>query len=672
MLCMEESQKNEFIIKLIRQFYEDCVAVYLLDNEESVYETLKSEKYFENIVPDKGSLKSLYRMILVNDTEGKENANSKYAVFTDESLFRRNRYQGSLTLNIHNEKKNFEINIIKIDDRLSGMILRSIDEKSNNDVIEKEKMDAIQDSLLFSMIVDLKEDECISANTTEANSDRQDYVNIKYSDWRLQIVNMFLPDDKNMFLHMSSPEYIMDMLDKHKSFKIELEMINMQGEYIWVRLMFSRMKGYSRENPRVVYTVRDIDQEMKRLLNQANIIKAVEEQNEKLKTSDKAKSVFISNMSHEIRTPINAVLGMNEMIIRETTDEKIRSYAYDIKNASKILLSIINDILDFSKIESGKMEIVPVEYDIVSLVNDVKNLISVKLKEKSLELILNISPDIPRKLYGDEIRITQILINLMTNAIKYTEKGTITLVMDSQKLSDDRIGLKVRVQDTGIGIRKEDMEKLFSEFQRLDERRNRNIEGTGLGMSIVLRLLEQMDSKLEVESTYGEGSTFYFTLPQRVVDATPIGRFDDRHDENATRVQNSQNVLKASKAKILVVDDNRVNLKVVKALLKTTGIEIDLADSGKKCLEMLPQKPYHLVLLDHFMPNMDGIETLQKIREMGGFYSTLPVIALTANVVSGAKDNYVSLGFTDFLEKPINVDKMEDALRNYLPKECFD
>ncbi|MBQ1994093.1 MAG: response regulator [Lachnospiraceae bacterium] len=669
---MEESQKNEFIIKLARQFYEDCVAVYLLDNEESVYETLKSEKYFEDIVPDKGSLKSLYRMILFNDTEGKENANSKYAVFTDESLFRRNRYQGSLTLNIHNEKKNFEINIIKIDDRLSGMILRSIDEKSNNDVIEKEKMDAIQDSLLFSMIVDLKEDECISANTTEANSDRQDYVNIKYSDWRLQIVNMFLPDDKNMFLHMSSPEYIMDMLDKHKSFKIELEMINMQGEYIWVRLMFSRMKGYSRENPRVVYTVRDIDQEMKRLLNQANIIKAVEEQNEKLKTSDKAKSVFISNMSHEIRTPINAVLGMNEMIIRETTDEKIRSYAYDIKNASKILLSIINDILDFSKIESGKMEIVPVEYDIVSLVNDVKNLISVKLKEKSLELILNISPDIPRKLYGDEIRITQILINLMTNAIKYTEKGTITLVMDSQKLSDDRIGLKVRVQDTGIGIRKEDMEKLFSEFQRLDERRNRNIEGTGLGMSIVLRLLEQMDSKLEVESIYGEGSTFYFTLPQRVVDATPIGRFDDRHDENATRVQNSQNVLKASKAKILVVDDNRVNLKVVKALLKTTGIEIDLADSGKKCLEMLPQKPYHLVLLDHFMPNMDGIETLQKIREMGGFYSTLPVIALTANVVSGAKDNYVSLGFTDFLEKPINVDKMEDALRNYLPKECFD
>lgn len=671
-LCMEESQKNEFIIKLARQFYEDCVAVYLLDNEESVYETLKSEKYFEDIVPDKGSLKSLYRMILFNDTEGKENANSKYAVFTDESLFRRNRYQGSLTLNIHNEKKNFEINIIKIDDRLSGMILRSIDEKSNNDVIEKEKMDAIQDSLLFSMIVDLKEDECISANTTEVSSDRQDYVNIKYSDWRSQIVNMFLPDDKNMFLHMSSPEYIMDMLDKHKSFKLELEMINMQGEYIWVRLMFSRMKGYSRENPRVVYTVRDIDQEMKRLLNQANIIKAVEEQNEKLKTSDKAKSVFISNMSHEIRTPINAVLGMNEMIIRETTDEKIRSYAYDIKNASKILLSIINDILDFSKIESGKMEIVPVEYDIVSLVNDVKNLISVKLKEKSLELILNISPDIPRKLYGDEIRITQILINLMTNAIKYTEKGTITLVMDSQKLSDDRIGLKVRVQDTGIGIRKEDMEKLFSEFQRLDERRNRNIEGTGLGMSIVLRLLEQMDSKLEVESIYGEGSTFYFTLPQRVVDATPIGRFDDRHDENATRVQNSQNVLKASKAKILVVDDNRVNLKVVKALLKTTGIEIDLADSGKKCLEMLPQKPYHLVLLDHFMPNMDGIETLQKIREMGGFYSTLPVIALTANVVSGAKDNYVSLGFTDFLEKPINVDKMEDALRNYLPKECFD
>ena len=432
------------------------------------------------------------------------------------------------------------------------------------------------------------------------------------------------------------------------------------------------MKGFSKENPRFVYTVQDIDEEMKNLLNQENIIKVVEEQNQQLLRADQAKSAFISNMSHEIRTPINAVLGMNEMIIRETTDEKIRGYANDIKIASRLLLSIINDILDYSKIEVGKMEIIPVEYKPAELLRNVCNLVAGRLKDKEIAFELRMDSKIPRKLYGDEVRVTQVITNILTNAAKYTEKGMVTFSVDVESMDDTGIRLRVSIEDTGIGMREEDLDKLFSAFTRLDEKKNRNIEGTGLGMNIVARLLEQMGSKIEVESTYGVGSKFSFVLSQGIVDMTPMGTFNLEKGNQSTEKKEQRKELSISKARILAVDDSRTNLRVIKALLKRTKAEVVLAQSGKEALELLQQNEFDLVLLDHFMPEMDGVETLGNIRKLGAAYENIPVIVLTANVVPGARDFYLGMGFDDFLEKPINVELLEKQLRHWLTEKCFD
>ena len=411
---------------------------------------------------------------------------------------------------------------------------------------------------------------------------------------------------------------------------------------------------------------------MTNLLNQENIIKVVEEQNQQLLRADQAKSAFISNMSHEIRTPINAVLGMNEMIIRETTDEKIRGYANDIKIASRLLLSIINDILDYSKIEVGKMEIIPVEYKPAELLRNVCNLVAGRLKDKEIAFEFRMNPKIPRKLYGDEVRVTQVITNILTNAAKYTEKGTVTFSVDVESMEDTVIRLRVSVEDTGIGMREEDLDKLFSAFTRLDEKKNRNIEGTGLGMNIVARLLEQMGSKIEVESTYGVGSKFSFVLSQGIVDVTPMGAFNLEKGNLSMAQKEQRKELSISKAKILAVDDSRTNLRVIKALLKRTKAEVVLAQSGKEALELLQQNQFDLVLLDHFMPEMDGVETLGNIRKLGPAYENLPVIVLTANVVPGARDFYLGMGFDDFLEKPINVELLEKQLRHWLTEKCFD
>lgn len=470
---------------------------------------------------------------------------------------------------------------------------------------------------------------------------------------------------------ISEPSYIIEKLKVQKQFNYEIQMQNMQGEYIWVRLMFNRMKGFSEDFPVFVYTVQDINEDMQRLLQQENIITAVEEKNQQLDSINKAKTVFISNMSHEIRTPINAVLGMDEMILREAGDDNIRSYAYDIKNAGKMLLSIINDILDYSKIESGKMEIIPVEYQLGTLIHDVNNLISAKIKEKDLVFNLDIDSKLPSILFGDEVRIKQVLINILTNAVKYTEKGNVTLSISCEHTDKENTNLYVKVQDTGIGMKKEDMKNLFTQFQRLDEKRNRHIEGTGLGMSIVVSLLEQMNSKLEVDSVYGQGSTFSFVLPQKVIDDTPIKDF-----ESAKQIQLPKNVCKplvhAPNARILGVDDNRVNLTILKGLLKQTNVQFDYVLSGKDCLKKIADTHYDLIFLDHLMPEMDGIETIDHIRKMGAEFENLPIIALTANVMSGAKERYMNAGFSDFLEKPIVPEKLEETLRTYLPKDLLE
>lgn len=408
-----------------------------------------------------------------------------------------------------------------------------------------------------------------------------------------------------------------------------------------------------------------------------NLLKRQEtiaEQNTQLAAANKAQSAFISNMSHEIRTPINAVLGMDEMILRESTEEPILEYAYDIQNAGRTLLGIINDILDFTKIEAGKMEIISQEYELSSVVNDLMNMIEVKAREKGLSLQVFVNEDIPYLLYGDELRIKQIILNILTNAVKYTETGSVTFKLGFTKKDEEHIYLQVTVQDTGIGMKPEEMDKLTKPFERLDESRNRNIEGTGLGMSIVTSLLTAMDSRLEVESTYGKGSKFYFSLEQKVADWKKIGDFQKRYQE-----MKSQNAGKeeeacfhASKARILAVDDTQVNLTVVKGLLKRTGVQLDTAGSGQECLDRCAATQYHVILLDHRMPEMDGVETLRRLRQTQGPNQQTTVIALTANAVSGAAEYYMQEGFNDFLSKPVNGAKLERMLAKYLPEEVMD
>ena len=395
-----------------------------------------------------------------------------------------------------------------------------------------------------------------------------------------------------------------------------------------------------------------------------------EEERKQALAADDAKGKFLAHMSHEIRTPINAVLGMNTMILRETKDMQIKEYALDIQNASQNLLSLINDILDFSKIESGKLEIIRVEYDMSSMIHDISNMISAKARDKKLKFAIHLDENLPSKLFGDDVRIRQILVNLLNNGVKYTHQGSVSLSIKGRK-QDGKVLLDFEVADTGIGIKQEDISKLFKEFERIEEKRNRNIEGTGLGMNITVRLLALMNSTLQVESEYGKGSKFSFTIEQQIVDSTPIGNLEERIREQSVDYSYME-VFTAPDAQILVVDDNATNLKVFVSLLKTTKVNVDVADGGKACLEMVKKKRYDLIFLDHMMPDLDGIETLHRMKEMpDSMCDGVPVIALTANAITGAKEMYLAEGFDAFLSKPINPEKLEQMILLLLPRDLL-
>ncbi len=388
--------------------------------------------------------------------------------------------------------------------------------------------------------------------------------------------------------------------------------------------------------------------------------------------ANEAKSSFLSNMSHEIRTPINAVLGMNEMILRESSESSIIEYSENIRTAGNTLLGIVNDVLDFSKIEAGKMEIVPVEYDFSSVLIDLDNMIRVRAESKGLLLRLDINRDIPKRLFGDEVRIKQVITNILTNAVKYTEKGSVTLGVDFEKDQEDSnsVYMLFSVKDTGIGIKPEDMKKLYSEFERIEEKRNRNIEGTGLGMSITSSLLKLMGTSLEVSSVYGEGSVFSFRLKQRVVNWEALGDYEAAFRESLDERKKYHEKFTAPEAVILVVDDTEMNLQVVENLLKRTDIQIDTATRGAEALVMCAKKKYDVIFLDHMMPEMDGIETLKKLRaDTTNPNLRTPSICLTANAISGSREKYLSVGFEDYLTKPIDADKIEEILIRYLPQE---
>ncbi len=412
---------------------------------------------------------------------------------------------------------------------------------------------------------------------------------------------------------------------------------------------------------------------------------------EEARAASEAKTDFLANTSHEIRTPINAVLGMNEMILRESARaeklddrdtsafrkafRRIRTYAGNVDSAGNNLLSIINDILDFSKIEEGKMEIVEIDYSLSSVLNDVSNMIHFKAKDKSLDFITDIDGSIPDGLHGDEVRIRQILTNLLTNAVKYTDEGSITLKVRSNEPAGGPGGQKttdlvISVSDTGIGIKAADVQKLFAKFERIDLEKNSTIEGTGLGLAITKNLLDMMGGKIHVESHYEEGSTFTVTIPQTIVSPEPVGDFKSRFRKQLGMGKNYHASFRAPSAKILVVDDTRMNLIVATEFLKDTQIMIDTANSGAEAIHAAENTAYDIILMDQRMPGMDGTEALRRIRSnLSGPNLATPVICLTADAVTGARERYLAKGFSDYITKPIDSVALENMLMRYLPPD---
>ncbi|WP_049945740.1 ATP-binding protein [Butyrivibrio sp. LC3010] len=398
------------------------------------------------------------------------------------------------------------------------------------------------------------------------------------------------------------------------------------------------------------------------------LVEAAEEANQ----ANEAKSHFLSTMSHDIRTPMNAILGLNEMVLRNSREEEIVAYSESIRTAGKTLLGIINDILDFSKIEAGKMDIICVDYNFVSMLNDLVNMVQGKAADKGLLFNLDVDRNIPMIMNGDEIRIKQVITNILSNAVKYTKEGSVTFKVGFEKMEDnpDSVRLLISVSDTGIGIKPEDMKSLFKAFERIEENRNRNIEGTGLGMSIAQSFLDMMGSHIEVESEYGKGSTFSFKLVQGVKDWKPIGNYEETFKRTVSERKKYRESFSAPNAKVLVVDDTIVNLSVFKNLLKCTKVQIDTGSSGDEGISLYRKNHYDVIFLDHMMPEKDGIETLKEMRTINDSSNAkTPIICLTANAISGMREMYINAGFDDYITKPIDPDRLEAMLLQYLPED---
>lgn len=477
-------------------------------------------------------------------------------------------------------------------------------------------------------------------------------------------------DDNNKMIYANSqvievyPEFA---TDNYEDVLEGIERLSESGEKLFLNQKVYTIYKKDIEKDHIIYgkmlVISDVTENY-------NYTIQLEKQTAIAKQANKAKSEFLAKMSHEIRTPINAVLGMNEMILRESREAETRKYAMDIKTAANTLLSIINDILDSSKIESGKLEIIPVIYELDSLLNDIVNMIYLKAKDKNLDFEVIVDEKLPNRQYGDDVRLRQILVNLLNNAIKYTQKGKVTLKATGV-FRDKKIVMHYEIKDTGIGIKEEDMPKLYEAFERIEEKRNHNIEGTGLGMSIVVELLRLMDSRLHVESRYGEGSSFSFDLEQDIIDSEPIGDFETR-SKRLYEEPTDEALFIAPKAKILVVDDNQINRKVFSSLLKRTQVQVADAESGAQCLEQVQKERFDLIFMDHMMPDMDGVETLTRMRQLPDYKCrNVPVIILTANAVTGAKEYYLNKGFDDFLSKPVTGTGLEKMILKYLPKELW-
>ncbi|MCH5345380.1 MAG: DegV family EDD domain-containing protein [Acetatifactor sp.] len=402
----------------------------------------------------------------------------------------------------------------------------------------------------------------------------------------------------------------------------------------------------------------------------------VKKQKQEIEELNRAQNRFFSSMSHEIRTPINTIIGLNEMILRADVSDEVAEDAMNIQGASKMLLSLINDFLDMSKIESGKMDIVPVTYDVGAMLSDIVNLIWVRAKDKGLTFHIDVDREVPAQLIGDEVRIKQILINILNNAVKYTQTGSITLSIQCKGEVEDQPGhvlITYSVTDTGVGIKKENIPHLFSAFKRVDEEQNRYIEGTGLGLAIVKMLVDLMGGDIAVNSVYTKGSTFMITLPQQVVGEAKIRNFDLEARRTSETREHYKQSFEAPKAHVLIVDDNEVNLMVAKGLLRDTKVQVETVTSGAECLKRTLRNRYEVILMDHLMPGMDGIECLHAVRtQTGGLNLNTPVVILTANVGGENKTLYRREGFDGYLPKPVDGEQLEAELLRHLPREIVN
>ncbi len=382
-----------------------------------------------------------------------------------------------------------------------------------------------------------------------------------------------------------------------------------------------------------------------------------------LERANEAKNQFLTNMSHEIRTPINAIMGMNEIILRESDSESISQYAKSIQGASKLLLDCVNNVLDFSKIESGLMEIETFTYKTEDLLGSISRIIEPKINKKGIEFRLSVDENIPEYLMGDNYKISRVVTHLMTNAIKYTDSGYVALTLDCKKKDDSSINLVISVADTGTGIPEEELNELFGGFKRIDLNKHRNIEGLGLGLAVTKRLVELMGGTIDAKSVYGSGSMFTLTIPQGIGDAK-------MHEEKAEETEGAR--FTAPKAKILAVDDNKLNLEVIKHLLKKYDITIDMATGGEDCIKLCSNKCYDLIFMDHMMPAPDGIETLEILHSDGNLNQNTPIMVVTANAINGAREEYLKAGFAEYLSKPIDVRELEAALKKILQPELVE
>jgi len=519
--------------------------------------------------------------------------------------------------------------------------------------IKKSGIATMSDLYAIIYIIDINKNELMPVVADE-ESERLRPRNMTASE---QLNNMFIFDCEESYQNLALEFCDLNSLDERLQNRKTIVFEYKSKYYGWCRCRFFAMdKEKNLPLEKVIFTIQVINEEKQEMESIAQRVDIAEHEN-------KAKSTFLANMSHEIRTPINTVIGFNTMILREGTDPVIKSYAKKINSAANMLLSLINGILDISKLEAEKMEIVSEEYSFKQMIYDVITMLKGRTEFERLEFICDISPNIPTRLYGDSVRIKQVIINLLTNAAKYTDEGSVKLTIFG-KNHGEMEHLLISVKDTGIGIREEDQKKLAERFSRFDNKRNHSIEGTGLGLNLVTNILKLMDSELHVISVYGEGSEFYFEIEQKIISEEEIGAVDFgmEFEDDEYRA-----LFYAPDAKILAVDDNEMNLSVFRNLLKETGLQIDTASSGEKAIEKCSNTKYDLIFMDHMMPGMNGVECFNHIRsQKEALNSDTKVIILTANALKGAKEEYDSIGFDDFLAKPIDADQLEKVIVKHL------